>query len=217
MHDSARFSSRIIDVQHVLQPIASLRYSHVNVINAIFGPDLWIPSMMAEQILPAQSHDALRQRSKPLFTGVARLRLGVSMSQAEADLQTIAATLRSEYPDVDAARTVSLLSISDAALGSYFRQQMLFGSIVLTAIVALVLLIACSNVASLLLARAAARRQEIAVRLALGARRGRLIRQLLTESMLIDVFSGILGFFLAANCTEGGGRWRPRNRRTARW
>jgi predicted permease len=166
-------------------------------INAIFGPDLWVPSMMAEQILPAQMHDALRQRSKPLFTGVARLRPGVSMSQAEADLKTIASTLRFEYPDSDAARTVSLLSISDAALGAYFRQQMLFGSIVLTAIVALVLLIACSNVASLLLARAAARRQEIAMRLALGARRGRLIRQLLTESMLIAVFSGIVGFFLA--------------------
>ncbi|HVH85349.1 MAG TPA: ABC transporter permease [Terriglobales bacterium] len=178
-------------------------------INAIFGPDLWIPSMMAEQVLPAQSRNVLHERSKPFFTGVGRLRPGISMSQAEADLKTISATLRAEYPDADAARTVSLLSISDAALGSYWRQQMIFASIVLAAIVALVLLIACSNVANLLLARAAARRQEIAVRLAMGAGRSRLIRQLLTESLLLATLSGILGFCLAVGGTRLLWSFRP--------
>jgi len=166
-------------------------------INAIFGPDLWIPSMMAEDVLPAPSRDALQRRSKPLFIGIGKLRPGVSRQQAEADLKTIAARLQSEYPDSDAARTISLVALSDAALGIYFRQQLLFGSMVLSVIVALVLLIACSNVASLLLARAAARRQEIAVRLSLGAGRGRLIRQLLTESLLIAGLSGIVGYSLA--------------------
>src|SRR5437763_8907244 len=124
-------------------------------VNAIFGPDLWVPSMMAEQVLPAQNRDALHNRSRALFTGVGRLRPGITMAQAEADLKQIASALRSEYPDANAARTATVLPISDAALGSYFRQQLVFGSIVLTAIVALVLLIACSNVANLLLARAA--------------------------------------------------------------
>ena len=166
-------------------------------VNAIFGPDLWIPSMMSQDVLPASSRDALGQRSKPLFTGIGRLRAGTSMPQADADLKTIAAMLRSEYPDSDADRTVSLMTMSDAALGSYFRQQLLFGSFVLAIIVALVLLIACSNVANLLLARASARRQEIAVRLALGARRGRLIRQLLTESLLIATVGAVVGFGVA--------------------
>jgi predicted permease len=178
-------------------------------INAIFGPDLWIPSMMTEQILPAQSHNALRDRSKALFTGVGRLRPGISISQAEADLRTIAAALRSEYPDSDAGRTVSLLSILDAALGGYWRQQMIFASVVLGAIVALVLLIACSNVANLLLARGAARRQEIAVRLAMGAGRSRLIRQLLTESLLLALLSGMLGFGLAVAGTRLLWSFRP--------
>ncbi|HEX8799927.1 MAG TPA: ABC transporter permease, partial [Terriglobales bacterium] len=164
-------------------------------VDAIFGPDMWLPSNMTEQVLGTAMRDALTDRGKPLFFGVGRLQTGISSAQAESDLKTIAASLAKEYPGPNAGHSIVLQSVSIAALGPY-GAGILFGSALLMTLVGLVLLIACSNVANLLMARAEARRHEIAVRISMGASRLRLIRQLLTESMLLGLASGIFGLLL---------------------
>lgn len=175
-------------------------------VNAIFGPDLWIPAAMAETLLPGEMRDVLSDRSKTAFMGVGRLKPGIRMARAQADLTTIGASLASEYPQFNEGHTISVRPVTEVIFGSdgssTGRTPILFGSAVLFAVVAIVLLIACSNVANLLLARSAARGQEIAIRLAMGASRARLFRQLLTESVLLALAGGMAGLAIGA---EGSG------------
>ena len=126
------------------------------------------------------------------FYGIARLKQGVSIGQARADLKVIAKNLEIKYPDSNTGVSVAVSPLQDSIVGNY--RPMLW---LLEAAVALVGLITCANIANLLLVRTTAREKEIATRAALGATRGRLIRQLLSESIVLAFFGGALGCLLA--------------------
>jgi predicted permease len=158
-------------------------------VDAIFGPNLWIPASMSERLLPGEMQDVFSDRSKTAFLGVGRLKPAIARAQAQANIATIASSLAREYPETNQGHTAVVRPIGDVLSAPF-----VFSGVVLLVVVGIVLLIACSNVANLLLARSAARRQEVAVRLALGASRGRLIRQFLTESTVLGLLSGVAGF-----------------------
>jgi len=162
--------------------------------------DFWTPISMSEDL--RRSPDILKERGAHWMNVIGRLKPGVSLSQASAEMNAIAARLNQAYPDDRASSTqAQVMTEVDGRwedLGGVFKS----GGAIAMAIVGLVLLIACANVANLMLARAAARRKEIGIRLALGANRARLVRQLLTESLLLSMAGGLLGLLLAFWVTD---------------
>lgn len=162
--------------------------------------DFWIPMAMVEEL--RRSPGLLTDRGSHWMNVLARLKPGVTLDQASAEMQAIASRLNQTYPNERASNTSAKVSTEIDGRWEEAASTMKSAGAIAMAIVGLILLIACANVANLMLARAAARRKEIGIRLALGASRIRLIRQLLTESLLLSLLGGALGLLLAFWVTD---------------
>jgi predicted permease len=160
--------------------------------------EIWVPISMYPQVLAGFFKDNFNDRRfLAMAAAYGRLRDGVSMAAAEASLKTVAAGLESAFPKENAGRSVALTPLAEAAVGVNNRSQITLAGGLMMGIVGLVLLIACVNLANLLLAQAAGREKEIGVRAAMGASRGRVIQQLLTESIVLAFLSALVGMAIA--------------------
>jgi predicted permease len=171
----------------------------------IAAPEMWFPMAMQPQI--EMGNNYLDDREAEIFYVQGRLKSEVSQSQALAALNTIAADLEREYPNVNSGKRIAFAP--PGMLGGMFRTAAFSFTGMLMGVVGLVLLLACTNLANLLLARATERHKEIAVRLALGASRFQLMRQLLMESLLLGVGGGILGLLMAAWLVDLAVAYKP--------
>jgi predicted permease len=168
-------------------------------VDQILDPEVWVPLGIAEQLVP--NLPPRDSREYHWLAVVARLRPGVSRAQATGELDTLAHRFALAYPKTDKD---NLLIFDEAgSLPPRYRTAVLTFLLALSIVVLLLLAIAGANVANLLFAKAAGRQREMAVRLALGATRARLRRQLLIESTLLGVAGGILGVFFSLWATEG--------------
>jgi len=160
--------------------------------------DVWVPMSAARQVLPSflDLDESLRHRTWVWIMIYARLKPGVTFEQANAEVTTIAARLRKDYPELEKEAFGWTLA-PGVGLTPAERSDLSRLTGILLSVAALLLLLACANISNLLLARATARSREMSVRLALGAARARLIRQLLTENLLVSMFGGLAGFALS--------------------
>jgi putative ABC transport system permease protein len=178
----------------------------VGVVPSTFRPPVpdpdamvWVP--LAQNDIFAQMHE---RRAGHYLEIIGRLKPGVARQQAQAEMDSIQEGLQTQFPDDNKGWNVRLVPLQEDVVGDA-RTELL----VLLGAVGLVFLIACANVASLQLARAASRGREIAIRVALGAGRGRLVRQFLTECILLGIAGGVAGLALAYATVQGLASWIP--------
>ena len=158
---------------------------------AFVNPDIYIPMHAYQRAVPGASAEYLTSRKNRSAVLLGRLRPGVSETAAQSELRTFARGLATQYPETNRDRTVTVLGYVRARFENSPTDAAL--SLTLLGITGLVLLIACANVANLSIGRGTARAKEIAIRMAIGASRAAVIRQLLTESLLLAVAGGLRG------------------------
>ncbi|GEN11820.1 duplicated orphan permease [Myxococcus fulvus] len=189
---------RLNDVSYEVVGVMPERFEWPTIVpthaSASEPPQLWVPAVHRDvpQLGPDTAQDTSTRRDGNYLRVVGRLKPGVTREGAQQAVATIAERLAREYPETNAKSGIGLVPLREQLVGNV--QAVLW---LLLAAVGLVLVIACANVANLFLSRASARRQELTVRLALGARRWQLVRQLLTESVVLALAAGALGLLLA--------------------
>ncbi len=171
----------------------------------VYTPEVWVPMTMQEWIEPGNAW--LERRTTQNIFAIGRLKEGVTTGQAEAALNLLAEQLGREYPDINEGQKIVL--VPPGFIVPQLRGAVVGFAAVLMGAVGLVLLIACTNLANLLLARASARGREIALCVALGASRWRLVRQLLVESLLLALAGGAAGLLLAVWILSLVAAYRP--------
>ncbi len=159
--------------------------------------EIFVPMATHAITMPNGERQFTHRDSHWLLAVVGRLRPGVSVEQARSEVEAIALQLQEEYPESNEGITATVVRERDSRLHPLIRGQFVMLVNLVAVVVGLILLLTCANVAGLLLARSLARRREIGIRLSLGAERGRVVRQILTESIILALLAGILGYVMA--------------------